>query len=538
MSPALERLTAAQVADRMAAWATANAQPFTRDTLSDAIMLRFTHRSGKPSVVWFVESATEAACRAARECTGAESALALVCSRWPPERLDLEPDLPVYVWRDSLRSRTGANRASSLVDAWLGDEQVKTRPLPLTSRGGRPETAAEIVGREAVVSTFQALAQTPWWRLESHATLFCVKAAPGMGKSFLIEQLLGRCRPWAVFGISDHHVVESGPNDVFRVLADLARSLNASGCPTPGFDAHLHALRRTQRPHGAPPESPRASNLITVSNALKHAAPYAGRLHKVAPPALHLLSMGFEKFEAQQQQQLQDLMGSEPVRALTQAFARDLERFTRRERRGAHIARRVVLCFDNYELIGPVVDTWLRHLFLEMVSPIAPLIVIAGRLNLVEYSSRWTPYLPRTRSFTLAPFDVAQTTALLHIITPQIDADRAAEIHAWTHGVPLFIALVVGCETRDAAVSLMAKRILEETPPQWHRLFIALSRKETVSIDDLRARCGDGPQAEMAFAALAACTFVVVEADRLRWLPIVREVLERYADIIDPKGAA
>ena len=94
-----------------------------------------------------------------------------------------------------------------------------------------------------------------------------------------------------------------------------------------------------------------------------------------------------------------------------------------------------MLVFDTYEQAGPVVDQWLRTVLLANPAfrILEPVVLVAGRFELLTYDSRWSDFQAGLRNFHLPAFDLAETTEYLNKLGVT-EPRRVANLYELTGG--------------------------------------------------------------------------------------------------------
>jgi len=119
-----------------------------------------------------------------------------------------------------------------------------------------------------------------------------------------------------------------------------------------------------------------------------------------------------------------------PVETLTQIFVKDMNAWA--------TVRAVVVGFDDWEYLGPHLQTWLQNLLTRYEMRANIWLVLAGVLPLDE---TWTAFQPVTATFTLPPFTEDETRAYL-AASGIADAERVADIVTFSDGLPALARLL------------------------------------------------------------------------------------------------
>ncbi|HNT78381.1 MAG TPA: AAA family ATPase, partial [Anaerolineae bacterium] len=119
-----------------------------------------------------------------------------------------------------------------------------------------------------------------------------------------------------------------------------------------------------------------------------------------------------------------------PVEVLTRALIKDLTAWA--------TIRRIVLCFDNWELLEPQIGDWLRAILAPGELNTNIWLITAGA---EPPDDAWAPFRPLIAPLPLQPFTTEETHSYLSACG---QSDPARQSHIWNHsrGLPLWVSLL------------------------------------------------------------------------------------------------
>jgi hypothetical protein len=493
--------------------------------LDTAFELRFQESGmlGKRLVFHFAPLA-DATSTARFQQRSAESGGCLIALDWPVDRLTLEIDC--FLWNDGVRLAR-RTPAADYISMWLMDELGFQFEALELSAGAEPSSPGLFLGRARELSQLtEALGQprrlldTPW--------IFSITGLGGAGKSYLLRQIEQRYRGRILFAQVDHQNVEGNAGQspsgaLMSLLQALVIKLERGGCACARFNKTYSRLLRQ-----AEASAPKVA-----------AGSYFGRLldlGKKLNPVLLAAEAGLAIYEAYARElkaEGEALAANSQIQRLTRALIDDLSRFVTRQRKQYYLWQRPVLAFDTYEITGSLLDTWLRTLLLadpEFVA-LEPVILVAGRHELVRVNTRWSELQGALSHLRLTNFDADESDRYLRALGVD-DPEQRRTGFELTGGSPLFLSLIANASSLDAAVQALTERILEEVPPADRQLFLEASVSDGFNKDSL-ARLFDDP--EFAFERLSRATFVQAEGGQWRFAPTVRKILRRCLELESPE---
>ncbi|TRO56060.1 ATP-binding protein, partial [Streptomyces sp. IB201691-2A2] len=400
---------------------------------------------------------------------------------------------------------------------------------------------SSFVGRQGELASFtEALGQAPG---EVTQFLFHIHGPAGVGKSTLVRQMETEARErQACAGYVDESVA-----DVLEALEALSSQFAQQGLALKDFDKALVAYR--QRRHeaavvaeslsaeaadgrggneagaGDVPPSPggvvAAQVGLVALGMLPGVGAFTGALdpNQVAAGAGRLKGLG-GRFRSHDDLQ----MMLAPLKALTPVFLKDL----------AEVARRrpwVVLFFDTYERIGPLLDVWLRDTMMLARYGDVPanvLVVLAGQTRLDVRV--WADWLDLVVDLPLEVFTEAE--ARRYLAARHISDEQVVEVILRLSGrLPVLLSLLAEArpdtvgEVGDPTGTAVERFLKWETDPARRATALACALPAELDEDVYRA-AAEADNAAM-FDWLRALPFVTERAGRCRYHDVVRDAMLR-----------
>ena len=448
-----------------------------------------------------------------------------VALSWPADRCEVPKDLSLFLWNDGVQLGPGG-AASDYVSLWLADELgFRFESLELAEAARNKTSGPRIyVGREREMSQLVELAAAPHLGPDSPLVV-SITGLGGSGKSYFLRHFQQHWSKRLLIALVDHQNCEgceqSFEQGLLRLLQSLALAFNAEGCPTPAFD-RLYVRRMRQ-----PAET-------GWTQVVRKAVDFgAGR-----NPLMALASAGWQTVDrvSEEIQAESDALATNSwIRRLTAALVGDLQNWVRQQRKRYFLWRRPVLMFDTYELLSVVADTWMRVVLLS--SPefleLRPLVVVAGRHELLRINSRWSEFQGSLLSLPLRPFESHEVFQFLEL--HRGDPQRAGELLELTGGHPLFLSLVASSPSPEMALRTLVERLLEEVEPGFRDLVLDMAVPESFNLDLLARLHPDVAEPRRAFERLLRLTFVDAAGGRWRYADKIRQIFLGYLELESPQ---
>ena len=478
--------------------------------------------------------------------------IALVIEQWDTGQSSLAKDLNCFVWCAGVRlGKDGA--APDYVSAWLVDltgSQFKKRDLieENPKQPHTPRSDATFTGRGDILSAIASSVLSTDLSGQGLPWLFSVSSVGGAGKSYLLNQIQQNYAPRLISARLDHVDYGEANGDLISLLGILASKFRNTGCPTPAFDKLFRQITQSTEEDEKKKQkldvAREVGRVVSGAAARKVALQLSKTFNKLwfvkhVPGFIGvgatLLEMGiglFGQLTQEQQAEIDTLLTSMPVQDLTQALIGDMNKFVAQQREKYYLWRRPLLVFDTYEQASPVVDQWLRTLLLANPAfrVLEPVVLIAGRFELLTYDSRWSDFQSGLRNFHLQPFDFNETSEYLHKqgIT---DPRRIANLYELTGGLPLFLHLAANLTSESTIIKVLAERMLEEVAPEWHNAFLEMAVPDGFNLETARRFTNPKTQAEPFFEALVQASFVEYRGNLWHFLAPVRQIFLRYREM-------
>jgi len=159
-----------------------------------------------------------------------------------------------------------------------------------------------------------------------------------------------------------------------------------------------------------------------------------------------------------------------------------------------------------------------------------PVVLVAGRFELLTYDSRWSEFQGSLRSFRLQPFNYNETAEYLYklgITEPR----RVANLYELTGGLPLFLHLAANLNSEATIIKVLAERLLEEVDPDWRAGFLEMAVPDGFNLETVRKYTNPKSQAEPFFDVLRAASFSEYRGGMWHFLGPVRQTFLRYREM-------
>jgi tetratricopeptide (TPR) repeat protein len=389
--------------------------------------------------------------------------------------------------------------------------------------------SASFVGRDGQLARFAANLALPADDPQRRF-IFSVHGDAGVGKTFLVHQLLRLAAEHGAATVYLDHQVSSVP----EAMARIAEQLAAQGHPMKGFVRLYDAYERRRSEVEADPRAPAGFGSTTTHTFVRagvsaaQSVPWIG----VAATALDTEALA-DRVDLVREYLVRKFRDPEtvqmllsPVRTLAPKFVRELATVGRR--------RPIALFFDTYERTGSFLEDWL-HAVLDGRYGRLPgntVISIAGRGPLDM--SVWAPYLRALDDMPLAPFSDAEARRLL-TGTGVTDESVVEEILAVSGRLPLLVAMLAGQRpghpgaVGDPSGGAVEHFLKWENDPVRRALAVTAALPRTVNEDVLRVLIGGEGDLGGQFSWLRSLSFVTYQAGRCEYHSVVRSAMLRLA---------
>ncbi|MGW5352125.1 tetratricopeptide repeat protein [Streptomyces sp. NPDC004031] len=393
------------------------------------------------------------------------------------------------------------------------------------------------VGRHAEMAAFTGnLGTDP--ADPAHTFLFHVHGPGGVGKTTLLERWERAARDRGALTATVDEAATTVPAAIEAVcarLADQGRPLKATG--------KLLALHRQLRQEA---ESLAAGEQApSVAGTL---AAHAGLAGLGLLPGMGALAGAMDPAQvAQGVDRLRGLLGArfrderdlrlvlDPVAVLSPVLTADLAAAA------AH-APWLTLFFDTYERTGPVLDRWVRDLFVEGrygALPATVVVTLAGQR--APDPAVWADHLDLVTELPLAPFTEDESRQLLAARGVTDEAVVAAVLRL-TDGLPVLVGALAASRpghpdaVGDPADTAVERFLAWEPDPDGRAAVLAAALPLELDEDVFRtAVAADAPQAAGRYDWLRGLPFVTEHGGRARYHGVVRAQMLRLRRTRSPQ---
>ncbi len=207
-----------------------------------------------------------------------------------------------------------------------------------------------------------------------------------------------------------------------------------------------------------------------------------------------------------------------PVETLTQIFVKDMNAWA--------TVRAIVVGFDDWERLGPHLQTWLQSWLTRYEMRANIWLVLDSTQPLDE---TWTAFHPVTATFTLPPFTEDETRAYL-AACGIADPDRVSDIVTFSAGLPALARLLASAEGGRAGDLALTPvdRYLKWLEPQQRRDAVLQCAVARCLDADIVHTATDSADPDLS-AWLLASPLVVSATGSTRYHPELRRRLLDYA---------
>jgi len=213
-----------------------------------------------------------------------------------------------------------------------------------------------------------------------------------------------------------------------------------------------------------------------------------------------------------------------PVETLTQIFVKDMNAWA--------TVRAIVVGFDDWEHLGPHLQTWLQGWLTRYEMRANIWLILASTHPLDE---TWTGFHPVTATFTLSPFTEDETRAYL-AAAGIADPDRVTDIVAFSDGLPALARLLVsadGGRAGDLALTPVDRYLKWLEPPQRRDAVLQCAVARRLGVESIQTATDsadpDLPAWLLASPLIMPSTGAAPATDTARYHPELRRRLLNFA---------
>ncbi|MFJ6082638.1 tetratricopeptide repeat protein [Streptomyces sp. NPDC092369] len=381
---------------------------------------------------------------------------------------------------------------------------------------------------------------------ETTQFVFHVRGPGGVGKSTLLRQMEGAARE--THAITTY--VDESVSDALEAMESISGQLAQHGLTLKNFDKRLVTYRQRRHEahataaaaaatqaageippfssHGAEGSSPSPSTVVASQLGLvglgmiPGVGAFVGAVdpQQVAAGASHLRAILSSRFNSHDDVKLV----LSPLQELTPIFLADLSEVAQRQ-------SWLVLSFDTFERIGPLLNSWLRDLLLSDrygEIPANVIAIIAGQSDLEE--SYWGDFRDLITDMPLDVFTDKEARQLLAV--KGVTDERVIEvILQLSRRLPVLVSTLAEShpssaeEVGDPSDTAVERFLKWETDPARRSVAIACALPQELDEDVYRAAVDEGSAG--LFDWLKAMPFVTYRAGRCRYHDVVRAAMLR-----------
>lgn len=366
--------------------------------------------------------------------------------------------------------------------------QVQTWRQVLQQRGQH-----SLIGRQREYEVFRLnfIYQVPEY------LIFAISGAEGIGKTSLLRHYRAIAQEHgAITPMIDAAALTADPTQtILQILVSLARQLTQASTQVTTFDEQYRQYTETLQMIAADAAKPAGAFDFIKGLAQPETAPaWDAYLYEKSLPPDHLALL------------------KNPVETLTRAFVKDLSAWA--------TIRRIVFCFDDWEVLEPQVGDWLRAILAPGELNTNIWLLIAGN---EPPGVAWAPFRAIMASLSLQPLTSGETHAYLSACGL---TDPARLSHIWNHskGVPLWMSLLAGARgphSESLALNPI-DRYLKWLAEPWQRETVVRCAAARYLTADMVQTLTDNPE---AFAWLRQTPLLSAYGDDWRYPPVLRQQL-------------
>jgi tetratricopeptide (TPR) repeat protein len=383
--------------------------------------------------------------------------------------------------------------------------------------------AERFVGREQELATFRQEINLT----SANFFIFYITGQGGVGKTSLLNRYRDIAKE-SGFVLAD---CDERQRNVPEVLGRFAHQLAKQGFSLKHFDERYKTYRQKMNEIENDPEAPQGLASI-LGRTMVSAAFIGGDLVPGVRKGLDLLPQ--ESLETQASEWAAFLTKKltnkddvtllrEPVTILTPLFFKDLNEIA--------LKRKVLLCFENFEVTRQDLQEWLLHL-LEYEPSEDIRIVIAGR---DQPGANWDKLRNVTKTIRLDVFTVSVAETFLNKFRIT-DHKRRMEILECSGRLPVIMSWLAAPEGNEPDISIPANDIVERflrwiTEPNLRQVALLGAIPRIYNLDILKPLLEDlSPvvDAQQAFDWLQTMPFVKHRSDGWHYHDVVRRMMLNY----------
>jgi tetratricopeptide (TPR) repeat protein len=360
------------------------------------------------------------------------------------------------------------------------------------------------VGREREIQTFRVnfVYKVPAY------LIFAVHGPAGVGKSTLLShyRAVAEEHGSVTARVGATQATASREQTILQTMVAVARQFDRVGAHLTAFEERYEAYTDGIQTVVNDPEAP--GGLFDLLDAAEAEETWTAYLQETLGNPAQV-----------------DLLLS-PVAALTEVFVRDLNAWA--------MARPLLLCFDDWERIGPHLKGWIQDVVHHNDIRTGIWLAIAGERPLDE---TWAPFRPVLRSIVLQPFTEDEVRVYLSAqgIT---DPNRITDVLAFSERIPALVSWLAsarGGSAGDLALTPVDRYLRWLDDPARQEIVLRCAMARRLNADVVAAALGE-PEAEDAFAWLADMPWLVMEGDHLRYHKALRQRIASYAQQQAPQA--
>ena len=246
--------------------------------------------------------------------------------------------------------------------------------------------------------------------------ILLLQGIPGAGKSTTLARLREVALGYGIFSTCIDSSLATPVRDkaILHAMCGIAEQFSARGTPLTQFEERYHEYIAALQRITADPHAP--GRIFDAIGGFHDRDAWYNRSWD---------SYLKEKFPANTWQLIR-----QPVEQLTALFVHDLNTWA--------LVKRILLCFDDWEVLDAQLGAWLRDIMLKGVLNIRIWVLLASENPLTP---EWDSLMALIRQHTLAPFTEVETQTYLRGLGIT-DRQRVADIIVFSNGLPVLANLL------------------------------------------------------------------------------------------------